>query len=214
MAGQRRGCSRIRGSSRVEPEDVDVVGVEAETARRHGDWDEERGGGVREGRCEGALAATIIEHGNDRDRLGTWAMRAHLFGIFARSAACGPRDVGGVVMLPTTVSIYLALSPVDLRKGFDLLSGLVKEQLGGDARTGDLFLFLNKARTRLKALFYDRTGYCILYKRLDRGTFPLPVVIAPGSTRVEVSPEQLEILLQGIDLPEGTRSRGALHEPM
>lgn len=105
-------------------------------------------------------------------------------------------------MLPTTVSIYLALSPVDLRKGFDLLSGLVKEQLGGDARTGDLFLFLNKARTRLKALFYDRTGYCILYKRLDRGTFPLPVVITPGSTRVEVSPEQLEILLQGIDLPE------------
>lgn len=105
-------------------------------------------------------------------------------------------------MLPTTVSIYLALSPVDLRKGFDLLSGLVKEQLGGDARTGDLFLFLNKSRTRLKALFYDRTGYCILYKRLDRGTFPLPVVITPGSTRVEVSPEQLEILLQGIDLPE------------
>jgi transposase len=111
-------------------------------------------------------------------------------------------------MLPATVSIYLALSPVDLRKGFDLLSGLVKEQLGGDARTGDLFLFLNKARTRLKALFYDRTGYCILYKRLDRGTFPLPVVITPGSMRVEVSPEQLEILLQGIDLPEeGTRPR-------
>ena len=80
-------------------------------------------------------------------------------------------------MLPTSVSIYLALSPVDLRKGFDLLSGLVSEQLGGDARAGDLYIFMNKPRTRLKALFYDRTGYCVLYKRLDRGTFPLPVVM-------------------------------------
>jgi transposase len=62
MAGQRRGCRRIRGSSRLKPEDVDVVGVEAETARRHGDGDEERGGGVREGRYEGALAAAIVEH--------------------------------------------------------------------------------------------------------------------------------------------------------
>ena len=110
-------------------------------------------------------------------------------------------------MLPTTVSIYLALSPVDLRKGFDLLSGLVAEQLGGDARTGDLYIFLNKQRTRLKALFYDRTGYCVLYKRLDRGTFPLPVVIEPGKARVEVSAEQLEILLQGIDLPESATRR-------
>jgi transposase len=111
-------------------------------------------------------------------------------------------------MLPTSVSIYLALSPVDLRKGFDLLSGLVSEQLGGDARAGDLYIFMNKPRTRLKALFYDRTGYCVLYKRLDRGTFPLPVVIEPGSARIEVSAEQLEILLQGIDLPESpTRGR-------
>jgi transposase len=108
-------------------------------------------------------------------------------------------------MLPATVSIYLALEPVDLRKGFDLLSGLVTA-LGGDARGGDLYLFLNRARTRLKALFYDHSGYCVLYKRLDRGTFPVPVVIEPGSTHVEVSAEQLEILLQGIDLP-GAKKR-------
>ena len=107
-------------------------------------------------------------------------------------------------MLPTTVSIYLALAPVDLRKGFDLLSGQVTA-LGGDPRSGDLYLFLNKPRTRLKALFFDRTGYCVLYKRLDRGTFPVPVMMEPGSTQVEVSAEQLEILLQGIDLPERTK---------
>lgn len=110
-------------------------------------------------------------------------------------------------MLPTSVSIYLALSPVDLRKGFDLLAGLVREQLAGDARAGDLYIFLNKSRTRLKALFYDRTGYCVLYKRLDRGTFPMPVVIEPRSSRVEVSAAQLEVLLQGIDLPEQTPGR-------
>jgi len=105
-------------------------------------------------------------------------------------------------MLPTHVSIFVATVPVDLRWSFDILAGLVKDQLRGDPRAGDLYVFHNRTRTRLKVLFYDRTGYCLLYKRLDRGTFPLPVVIEPGASQVEVTSEQLELLLQGLVLEE------------
>lgn len=108
-------------------------------------------------------------------------------------------------MLPSGVSIYLALAPVDLRKGFDLLAGLVHEHLRGDARSGDLFVFLNRPRTRLKCLFFDKTGYCVLYKRLDRGTFHVPVVTEPNGSRVEVDAAQLELMLEGLELPEDRR---------
>lgn len=103
-------------------------------------------------------------------------------------------------MLPTGVSIYVATIAVDLRWSFDILAGLVRDQLRGDARAGDLYVFHNRTRTRLKILFYDRTGYCLLYKRLDRGTFPLPTVIAPGAAHVEVSAEELDLLLKGLEI--------------
>lgn len=105
-------------------------------------------------------------------------------------------------MLPSEVAIFLATAPVDLRGGFDRLSGIVKETLRGDPRAGSLFVFTNRRRTHAKVLFYDRTGYCILYKRLDRGTFRLPTVIEPGAHSVLVSSEELALLLQGIDLPD------------
>lgn len=101
---------------------------------------------------------------------------------------------------PTGASIYLATVPVDLRAGFDVLSGHVKEALADDPRTGDLYAFLNRKRTRVKILFYDHSGYCLLYKRLDRGTFPLPVVIEPGASRVVLSSAQLEVFLRGLEV--------------
>lgn len=104
-------------------------------------------------------------------------------------------------MLPDGVAIYVATSPVDLRGGFDRLAGYVSERLRGDPRGTSLYVFVNKRRTRVKVLFFDRTGHCILYKRLDRGTFRLPTVIEPGSSSVSISSEELALLLQGIDLP-------------
>jgi transposase len=112
-------------------------------------------------------------------------------------------------MLPSDVAIFLAAEPVDLRGGFDRLSGIVTEKLGGDPRAGSLFVFTNRRRTHAKVLFFDRTGYCILYKRLDRGTFRLPTVIGPGAQSVAVSFEELALLLQGIDLPDGPRAARA-----
>lgn len=109
-------------------------------------------------------------------------------------------------MLPRTVNIFVATIAVDLRWSFDILAGLVKDQLRGDPRGGDLYVFHNRARTRLKILFYDRTGYCLLYKRLDRGTFPLPTVIAPGASRVEVSAAELDLLMKGLESARDDRS--------
>lgn len=110
-------------------------------------------------------------------------------------------------MLPTSASIFIATVAVDLRWSFDILAGIVKDQLRDDPRAGDLHVFHNRTRTRLKILFYDGTGYCLLYKRLDRGTFPLPTVIAPGASRVEVSAAELALLMKGLEVVRDDRAR-------
>ena len=69
-------------------------------------------------------------------------------------------------MISAKMPIYCATSPVDLRRSFDGLAAAAKETLGKEPQSGALFLFVNKAGNRLKALWWDRTGYCVLYKRL------------------------------------------------
>jgi transposase len=77
------------------------------------------------------------------------------------------------MMLPAKMPIYCATTPVDLRRSFDGLAASANEVLGKDPRSGALFLFVNKAGNRLKALWWDRTAYCLLDKRLERGVFSL-----------------------------------------
>ena len=110
-------------------------------------------------------------------------------------------------MLPSEVAIYLALEPVDLRWSFDLLAGVVRDRLGEDPRSGALFLFFSRRADRVKALFFDRTGYCILYKRLDKGTFRLPAVTEPGARSVAIDEAELALMLEGLQLPESLPSR-------
>ena len=87
-------------------------------------------------------------------------------------------------MIPSGVEIFVALSPIDLRWGFDRLSGLVDEQLGRTTRSGALFVFFGKRRSALKILFFDGSGLCLFYKRLDRRTFRVPT--APSPVRISV----------------------------
>lgn len=92
--------------------------------------------------------------------------------------------------------------PVDLRKSFYGLVGLVKERLAEDPLSGTLFVFMNRRRTLVKSVYWDRTGLCLFAKRLERGRFRVP----PGEAKQELSAQVFQLLLDGIEL--GRRQRG------
>ncbi len=102
-----------------------------------------------------------------------------------------------MMRLPATV--YVATEPVNLHFSFDRLAGIVREQLGEDPHREALFVFHNRRRTHVKILWHDGRGYWLLYKRLDRGTYRIPLTIPPGAQSVKVSRRELTILLRGID---------------
>jgi transposase len=115
-------------------------------------------------------------------------------------------------VIPRGVEVFVGLDPIDLRWGFDRLSGLVTERLGRDARSSALFVFFGKRRDALKVLFFDGSGLCLFYKRLDRGTFRAPEAPADGTVAVEIDERMLDDLLDGIDVEPATpRRRGRLH---
>jgi transposase len=109
-------------------------------------------------------------------------------------------------VIPHGVEVFVGLEPIDLRWGFDRLAGLVTERLGRDARSRALFVFFGKRRDALKVLFFDGTGLCLFYKRLDAGTFRLP--LAPeGTTTLMIEDRALDDLLDGVDLDPSTTPR-------
>ncbi len=103
-------------------------------------------------------------------------------------------------MIPHGVEVFVAVAPIDMRWSFDRLACLVEGQLGRGVRTRAIFLFFGKRRDALKLLFFDGSGLCIFYKRLDRGTFKVPEPGAGGAASVEVDEGALEDLLDGIAL--------------
>jgi transposase len=107
-----------------------------------------------------------------------------------------------VLTLPPTVQIFVAVEPADLRKSFDGLSALV-EQVGYNPLSGHLFVFRNRRGDRVKILFWDRSGFCLWYKRLEKGCFRFP---AGDGTYVELEAAELALLLEGIELA-GARRR-------
>jgi transposase len=92
--------------------------------------------------------------------------------------------------------------PVDLRKSFQGLVGLVKERLAEEPLSGTVCVFVNKRKTLLKSVYWDRTGFCLFAKRLERGRFRLP----QDGERQELSAPVFQLLLDGIEL--GRRQRG------
>jgi transposase len=96
--------------------------------------------------------------------------------------------------------VYLSSRPTDMRKSIDGLSGEVSEYLGGDPSDGGLFVFYNRRRDKLKMLWWDRDGYWVFYKRLESGTFEFPLGEAPQGGRWQLSPEQLGLILAGVEL--------------
>ena len=105
-----------------------------------------------------------------------------------------------------SLKVFVALEPVDLRKSFSGLEGLVSERLGEDLRQGALFVFTNRRHNRLKMLYFDGSGLWLLIKRLEKGTFSWPKALAAKSVKLKLAPEALAMLTDGIDL-RGARLR-------
>ena len=110
-----------------------------------------------------------------------------------------------MLTLPASVRIYVAAEPVDLRRGFDGLAAATRSLIGANPLSGHVFVFLNRRRNRIKLLVWDRTGYVLLYKRLERGTFEIPTEPRPGSRHVEVDAGELGLMLEGLHLRDARR---------
>jgi transposase len=95
--------------------------------------------------------------------------------------------------------IYVANRPTDFRKCFDGLCGEIQSYMHSDPLNGALFVFYNKRRDRLKMIVWDNDGFWMFYKRLEQGTFEIPVTDTEQS-RIDISAEQLHLMLCGIEL--------------
>lgn len=101
--------------------------------------------------------------------------------------------------LPPSVRIHFATALVDMRNGIDGLRALVEGTLKKAPYDGHLFVFVGKAKDKVKILFWDRNGFVLYLKRLERGRFQLPAV-DERTKHVEMEPAELAMLLDGIDL--------------
>ena len=111
-------------------------------------------------------------------------------------------------MIPHGVDVFVGLDPIDLRWSFDRLCGLVTEKLGREPRGGAMFLFFGRRRDALKILFFDGSGLCVFYKRLDKGTFRVPEAPRDGLVALEIDERTLEDLLDGVEIvPDSAASR-------
>lgn len=97
-----------------------------------------------------------------------------------------------MILLPTDVKIYCYLEVTDMRKSIDTLSVLVKEQLSLEPSSGHLFLFCNRTRNKLKALYYEQNSFTLWYRRLERGKYVFP---KDRNGHIEMTQEHFEWLL-------------------
>lgn len=108
-----------------------------------------------------------------------------------------------MLTLSPAVRVYVATGATDLRRSIDGLAALVRDPLALDPLSGHLFLFRNRRGDRVKILVWDRSGYWVLYKRLERGTFAWPDTEGPAP--VELRSSDLLVLLAGVDVTHTRR---------
>lgn len=107
------------------------------------------------------------------------------------------------MILTHSIKVCLATEPCDLRKSFDTLSVVVREQLREDPLSRKVFVFLNRNADRVKLLYWDGSGLWVMAKRLERGRFCRPRSLQGEKGKLMLKPEALEMLLSGVDLKDG-----------
>lgn len=112
-----------------------------------------------------------------------------------------------MLSLPPSVRLFVARGATDMRKSFDTLAALVIEVIDEDPQSGHLFLFVNRRQDRLKVLWWDRSGYCLLAKRLEHGQFRVFDRAAGSDGAFEMSASELALILDGIDLRGAKRRK-------
>jgi transposase len=113
-----------------------------------------------------------------------------------------------MLSLPASVRVHLAVEPCDMRRGFDSLAAIVREHFGDDPLSGHLFVFRSRRADRIKILWWDRDGFVIWMKRLERGAFRAAARDAThGAARVELTRRELAMMLEGIDERNTAKSR-------
>lgn len=110
-----------------------------------------------------------------------------------------------MLVLPSSLRIFISTEPTDMRRSFDSLAELVRERLGCDPLSGDLYVFFNRRVSSAKLLLWEKSGYWLYYKRLERGKFKFPVQ-RESCCSVEVRASELSLLLEGIDI-DGAKHR-------
>ena len=106
-----------------------------------------------------------------------------------------------MIALPPQIRVFLYRRPTDMRKSFNGLVALTEAELKQDPLSGDLFVFVNRRRDRIKILYWGQTGFCIWYQQLQKGTYQLPCQESlDDQDTLEVTRSQLSLILDGIDL--------------
>ena len=117
-----------------------------------------------------------------------------------------------MLSVPGSIQIFMAVEPVDLRKGFDGLSAIVQTVFDRNVLDGHLFLFLNRRRDRVKLLWWDRDGLAVFYKRLEQGSYEIPRHESE-TKRLTLDTTQLSLLLNGVQLSSVKHRRRFRLEP-
>ena len=112
-----------------------------------------------------------------------------------------------MLSLPPSVRVFAARGPTDMRKSFDTLAAVVCDVVEEDPQSGHLFVFVNRRRNRMKILWWDRSGYCLLAKRLEHGQFRVYDQAGDRAGAFEMTSSDLALLLEGIDLRGARRRR-------
>ena len=111
-------------------------------------------------------------------------------------------------MLPSSVRILVCTQRQDMRRSFDTLAAVVRDVMGEEPQSGALYVFVGKKPTRVKVLWWDRSGYCLLYKRLHRALFVLPRDAPRAGNALQIDPAALAELLAGVEHAAKKGSRG------